>query len=662
MIKKTLGGDRLGSGNKMQIEMHNYERSTHDLSRVVRTTMGPGTLVPFFTEIGLPGDTFDIDLETMTRTLPTVGPLMGSFKLQVDMFVIPVRLYIAGLHMNLFNVGLKMDKMLLPMMKVDYITPKGLVTAENKTQIEPSSLMAYLGLRGGGNTTTMANDSFLYRNALFLLGYWDIYKQYYSNRAEGIGYYIRPTIAGDGYLANKITKEYGQMGQDFSINTNGDFDGDMIIDGNQGWDRIIIEAAFGYIPSSAELYNGSTSNWHNLEEIGSITREANRVIITNDNRFNEYAEFSIITKSTTGVPVYNEITLDSFDLDNIDTLKKAILRQDENSPFVIDRNTLEPYGTCVGKLQDGNKYYYCNQFSQNGLGIKTYLSDLFNNWLDTDWVNGANGISQLTAVDVSDGYLKLDVLNFAKKLYNVLNRVMASGGSYEDRTEAVYGMNVSRRMETPMYMGGLSREIVFEEVVSTVEKDSTNPLGTLAGKGNQSEFKKGGHLTIKIDQEECIIMGIASITPRVDYSTGNKWYTNLETMNDFHQPGLDGIGFQNLVTEQMHAQDSTFNEQTLNTEFRSAGMQPAWINYMTAYNENFGEFAKEDSLMYMTLNRRYQVESGTGFIKNLTTYIDPTLYNYAFADTALDAQNFIMQFGAKVIKRGKISAKIIPTL
>ena len=44
MITKTLGGDRLGSGKKQKISMHGYERSTHDLGYIWRSTMACGTL------------------------------------------------------------------------------------------------------------------------------------------------------------------------------------------------------------------------------------------------------------------------------------------------------------------------------------------------------------------------------------------------------------------------------------------------------------------------------------------------------------------------------------------------------------------------------------------------------------------------------------------
>ena len=53
MLSKNLGGDRLGSGNKMKIQMRNYERSTHDLSYLWRSTMAVGTLVPYMKILGL---------------------------------------------------------------------------------------------------------------------------------------------------------------------------------------------------------------------------------------------------------------------------------------------------------------------------------------------------------------------------------------------------------------------------------------------------------------------------------------------------------------------------------------------------------------------------------------------------------------------------------
>ena len=67
---------------------------------------------------------------------------------------------------------------------------------------------------------------------------------------------------------------------------------------------------------------------------------------------------------------------------------------------------------------------------QYGLCIKTYNSDLFQNWINTEWVEGVKGINEISAVDVSDGKLSMDALNLSQKVYNMLNRIVVSGGTY----------------------------------------------------------------------------------------------------------------------------------------------------------------------------------------------------------------------------------------
>ena len=68
-MKVTLGGDRLGSGKKQQVELHGFGRSTHDLGYIWRSTMSSGTLVPFLSLVALPGDTFDINLDCVIKTM-----------------------------------------------------------------------------------------------------------------------------------------------------------------------------------------------------------------------------------------------------------------------------------------------------------------------------------------------------------------------------------------------------------------------------------------------------------------------------------------------------------------------------------------------------------------------------------------------------------------
>ena len=101
------------------------------------------------------------------------------------------------------------------------------------------------------------------------------------------------------------------------------------------------------------------------------------------------------------------------------------------------------------------------------------------------------------------------------------------------------------RCETPTFEGGVSQEIVFQEVVSN-SASGDEPLGTLAGREVTTGRQKGGHIRIKVT-EPCYIMFICSITPRIDYGQGNTWDTYLETMDGWHKPALDGIGYQDSL-------------------------------------------------------------------------------------------------------------------
>ena len=179
-------------------------------------------------------------------------------------------------------------------------------------------------------------------------------------------------------------------------------------------------------------------------------------------------------------------------------------------------------------------------------------------------------------MDVSDGKLELDTLILAKKVYNMLNRIAISGGTYNDWIETVYTTDYISRSEIPEYQGGMSSEIQFQEVVSNSAAEN-EPLGTLAGRGINTE-KKGGDITVKVS-EPCYLIGICSITPRVDYSQGNDFDIMLDNLDQIHKPQLDQIGFQDLLTWKMDAEQLVYANGVLK-EY-SVGKQPAWIDYMT---------------------------------------------------------------------------------
>ena len=189
-MKREIGGNRLGSGGKMEVHMHGFNRSNHDIGNTWRSTMAAGTLVPFLNRIALPGDDFDIELNCDVMTHPTIGPLFGSYKVQLDIFQTPIRLYQGKLHQNKLNIGLNMTNIKLPQVRLKSDMPNVFENVDN-SQINPSCIFSYLGVRGLGiNYDATVSEVKREVNAIAYLNYFDIAKNYYCNKQEENAYII----------------------------------------------------------------------------------------------------------------------------------------------------------------------------------------------------------------------------------------------------------------------------------------------------------------------------------------------------------------------------------------------------------------------------------------------------------------------------------------
>ena len=689
-MKVTLGGERLGSGNKRTQELHNYYRSTFNLDESFKSSLAPGILYPCYINVGTNGDVFDISMDTLIRTIPTRGPLFGTYKMQIDVFSIPIRLYQGILHNNPINIGLDMKHIWLPQVKLTAKNgAENLYTYADRytSQISTSSLMKFLGLSGIGSTADTATRNF---NAVPMLAYYDIFKNYYANKQEDDAYvitidnqFVNPVgtvpIQSEGVewcenYVSTVEPENSSITKTKTLNVS--FDSTS--------SKPVIEILYTTpLDEACEItirnWNETNSKFRTLDYLKNERKISNYTYVTlgentNTNRIvrsckiqfdnvdiNEYQEYTIALIKKTS------IDLVSFPLKNIDQMREDLLKESElGAAFVISESEYGnylPYSAVHGLDTNG----YCKSVHPlDGLVVKTYQSDIFNNWLKTEWIDGENGINAITAISTSGDSFTIDALNLANKVYNMLNRVAITGGTYQDWQEAVYTQKAVRHAETPMWEGGMSTEIVFDEVISTASGEydgDVQALGSLGGRGKQMG-KKGGKVHIKVT-EPSFIMAICSITPRINQTQGNMWYlTELQSVDDLHKPALDGIGFQDLICEQMAWWDTFINPNKTLTR-HSAGKVPAWINYQTAFDKCYGDFAYAEGKSFMVLNRNYEIDFNNQLpngIKDVTTYIDPRKFNYVFAYSELDAQNFWVQIDFNVKARRLMSAKQIPNL
>lgn len=663
--KITIGGNRVGSGNKMKAALNNYYRSTHNLSEKFKSSAGAGILYPCLVKPAMRGDSFDIEINADCRTIPTKGPLFGSYKMQIDVYQCPIRLYQGILHNNPLAIGLQMNKVKLPMLNIADDNENG-ARGFKQGEFSKSCLMKYLGMSGIG-TASSTRQQMVARliNAVPALAYYDIYKNYYANKQEEIGYIIgvesnkeerEPRILR---VNGKMPDEGGRVTIDinwapwrgyhskFELHIEGkDLSPKAVFDVNAD-DSIQVLYAQGYI---AKYVQKDSNNLY--------------VYVNSREYTNAFGNTMQIEAREAGEYITNNVLkLIDFPLTNIDEMRYQILGHHQlGAPLIISRPTAQmPYASLVNVTQD---VITMNAFPLNGLCLKTYQNDIFNNWLNTEWIEGNNGINEMTKVATTGGAFTMDALNLAQKLYNMLNRVALAGNTYEDWQDVVYEQTQRRQIESPIYCGGMSQEVVFDEIVQTAPADAggtTSQLGTLGGRGRLLDNKKGGKIHIKCD-EACFIIAIVSLTPRISYTQGNEFYmTELQSLDDFHKPALDGIGFQDLIGERLAWWDTKVDNIGNITHRSKIGKLPAWIEYMTSVDKAYGDFADESGKAFMSLNRNYE-RTHENLIADATTYIDPSKYNYAFAYSELEAQNFWIEVQFKIKARRLMSARIIPNV
>jgi len=336
--------------------------------------------------------------------------------------------------MNRTGIGMDMSQIFLPKWNLNY-NPKGVSEADrvkNDAQINPSSLASYLGIKGLGWPSGIDGLYFRQFNAIPLLAYWDIYKNYYANKQEerGMGIHIDQSTlnARQAILEANLYKGVTLLGD---ILNNATATGT----GTDDWaivfqfgpeaqqmnpDEIILEVDAGTEPVNTRM---TSYSWNDTDK--TLTVGGNFNIGTSES-------WEILDQEPEPINPITDYTpsIVEFPLSNIDDMREDILQKDKASAFLISTSTQAPYGwsskLVVSNTEIAN---YACQYSQESLALKTYQSDLFNNWIETEWIDGVNGVNAVTAIDTSGGSFDIDTLNLSKKVYDMLNRIAISGGS-----------------------------------------------------------------------------------------------------------------------------------------------------------------------------------------------------------------------------------------
>lgn len=553
------------------------KHSNFNMSRANRFTMAPGLLYPFYWKPVMSQDICRWSWSSIVKTFPTIAPVMGSFKLQIDDFFIPYRLYVPEFQRNSSLIQYLesgttkpgFNDVLFPCFtfaieSMSYPTPfynpdsgGGSVVG---LPVAPGSILNCLGFPVGAKPAAYGTSSDQYSlkgvqmNAIPFLAFWDIYRNYYVNRQENT---------------------YAMMRVD------------------DGPTRSLVQAR-----ASLSLLDSFFEELLNQTYASNTYHDIYRVFTTG-----EASNF------------------------------RSFLSNSLNSDLPLA-----------------------------GLPCRTYLPDYFSNFVNAA---GYQSYQQQSRIVVGDdggtSYITNDQLVLNEKMTKLLGRAWLSGGRYSEYLRTQFGQEGVPDCDIPQYCGSTSVEVTFDEVVSTAETSETNngPLGSLGGRGRARMF---GRTRVFKPREYGIMMSIASIIPRADYADHFSRDWLVRNLTDLYVPALDSIGMQDIMDGELNFSNTPVSISGQSSPFLSGlAKHPAWMEYMTDVNRNFGEFA--DTLSYWVLNRPlWKRDSSPVGLTNFTSYINPDIYNQIFADTSSTAQNFLVQIGYNALYNRPISKQVMPTL
>lgn len=204
--------------------------ANHNLRHYFRTSMAPGVLYPVMCTPINAGETLPFDIESLVNTQACLSPLYGTYDIQFDVYFAGSSLYIpaAWRNTNLRQQGGVAGKVAFgfPLVNFPLYKDLAITTGDDAKPMlfSKNCLMSYLGFNPGfypgcGQTSTSGNWSTNTYNAVPLLMYLDIYRNYYVNRQEVYGYFFaRDTGATSSKIASLPLATLDQLFMDLPKN------------------------------------------------------------------------------------------------------------------------------------------------------------------------------------------------------------------------------------------------------------------------------------------------------------------------------------------------------------------------------------------------------------------------------------------------------------
>ena len=164
--------------------------------------------------------------------------------------------------------------------------------------------------------------------------------------------------------------------------------------------------------------------------LDQLTQNAKTATITRNNVAAEPYATILQFFTTKETAKFIKTELGQYDLKLLDQIRDVILHKKGNETLILYASNLNETNNGSAELVQMFDDLITSQTNRlGGMLLKTYDSDIFNNWIRTDWIEGVGGITEITSIDITanEGKLTMDALNLQQKVYNMLNRIAVAG-------------------------------------------------------------------------------------------------------------------------------------------------------------------------------------------------------------------------------------------
>lgn len=180
-------------------------------------------------------------------------------------------------------------------------------------------------------------------------------------------------------------------------------------------------------------------------------------------------------------------------------------------------------------------------------------------------------------------------------------------GDYNETVYAHFGHDPHHTDFEPIYIGGTSDIVYFGDVIQTSESTEGNPMGKEAGLG---QLQASGDVGFFRADDYGYIMGVMIIQPETVYSQSIEKLWFREVQEDLFTPEDEGLGLQEILKGELMPTGTTsdndlFGYQERNTEYKIRdnqaigffGLPPSVDAMFSAYSQS-RQFASQPSLSH----------------------------------------------------------------